>query len=360
MYDNRAQITDTIRHYPGPGRKAAVRRGSQGVALLTALVMLVLFSMLGTAYIKYMSIDIDTAKYQRREVRARHLAIGGINAAIGKISAQLKRGETPTGAYDFQLPVVIFKRDDLEYLGQDIHVDVSDESSRINVNHAPLEVLEALGIERGIVRQLKSRLPRQGERANTNRRWLASVQELLSRDFLTADEYLALNTELLTVHTVADQARPAGYINLNSTSPEALSALLGIDPENASALAEQRPFTSWNDVIAKSGKEARTYNVRPSVLAPNTMPSELSLASRCFRLKSQARIGLEVSGDRSVTSIVEAVVVFDDGGDYQIQFWSKTPSEFLEYVPPVEEAVEPDASNNADSKEEGSGVAEEE
>jgi type II secretory pathway component PulK len=359
MYDNRTQTNDTIRLHPGPGRKAAARRGSQGVALLTALVMLVLFSMLGTAYIKYMSIDIDTAKYQRREVRARHLAIGGINAAIGKISGQIKRGETPGGAYDFQLPVVLFKGDELEYLGQDVHVDISDESRRINVNHAPLEVLEALGIERGTVRQLKSRLPRQGERANTDRRWLASVQELLSREFLSAEEYLALNTELLTVHTVADQTRPAGYINLNSTPPEALSALLDIDLEDASVLAEKRPFTSWNDLIIKSGKGARTYNVRPSVLTPDTMPAELSLASRCFRLESQARIGLEVSGDRSVTSTVEAVVVFDGDGDYQIQFWSKTPSEFLEYVPPVEEAVVPDVSNNADS-EEDSGVAEEE
>ena len=56
-----------------------------GVALLTALGLLFIFSMLGVAYVGYATNVLSRSQYDARLVRARHVARGGIEAAIGKI-----------------------------------------------------------------------------------------------------------------------------------------------------------------------------------------------------------------------------------------------------------------------------------
>ncbi len=354
-FDNRTTISDGR----APMDCQAQRGRTEGAALVSALAMLLIFTMLGTAYVRYMVLDNDTAKYQLREVRARHLAIGGINAAIGEIAARLDNDEMPDGSYEFRLPVYVRDGDSMEDRPQEVFVEISDESSRINVNHAPHKVFKALGLESATVRRLKQGLPPQGAQATDERRWLASVQELQLREgFLTAEEYHALDTDLLTVHTVADQTSPAGYMNLNTASPAVLSILFGIPIEESERLAGERPFISWKDVNEKTGRDPQTYNVRPSVRDPNSMPAELSLSSRCFRLESRARIQITAIGDRGVESTVEAVVIFDENGDYRIQFWSKTPSELLEYVPPVKEAAEADEAVDAPSDADGPGLEE--
>ena len=64
-------------------------RGNEGVALLTALGLLFVFSMLGAAYVTYMTTVADRANLDLRVLRARHMARGAVQVAVGKIQAAL-------------------------------------------------------------------------------------------------------------------------------------------------------------------------------------------------------------------------------------------------------------------------------
>lgn len=65
-----------------PDRFGAERSGA---ALFIALAFLSLFSLLGAAYIRYMSIESDINARHLNSIRARHYAIAGINSAAGDI-----------------------------------------------------------------------------------------------------------------------------------------------------------------------------------------------------------------------------------------------------------------------------------
>lgn len=60
---------------------------NHGAALITALTLLFVFSLLGIAYVDYMSITLDNTRYEQRVLRARALASGGIQAGIGELQA---------------------------------------------------------------------------------------------------------------------------------------------------------------------------------------------------------------------------------------------------------------------------------
>ncbi len=311
---------------------------SRGVALITALAMLFLFSFLGTAYVSYMSIEQDAARYELREVRARHLAVGGVNAAIGELQAALASGVAPAAEYNFRMPVIVREADTLTDYPQDVHVEVLDESGLINLNYAPRELLEAVGMERGSVRTMKGSVPDTGDPANPQRRRLVSFDDLRARNLIAPKEFKALDRGLFTVYTGEDPANPARYINLNAAAPGVLAAIFNVPLAEAEGIAARRPFASWQDVLDKVKRDPATFNVRPPVQAPHEIPFDLALTSRCFRIKSEARIEPKGSS-RGYRSRAEAVVLFKEDGTPEIRFWSKTPSELLELAEPVADAA---------------------
>lgn len=314
------------------------RKRDEGVAMIFALALLLVFTLLGTAYVGYMSLEQDKARFHVREARARNLAAGGVNAAIGEIQAALRRGQSPDSVYLFRLPIYLREGGQPEEKPQDVEVHVSDESSRLNPNCLPDDALRALGLSAEEVRRLRGLLPENGV-AGGGRRWLASVDELLSRDIVSAETFRNLPVHLLTVHSAADPANPRGIINLNSAPPEVLAIIFNISNEETQTLAVKRPFTSWEDVVRKVGREPATYNIRPGVAAPREMPELLALNSRCFRLEADSRVRPTKSRQLGVRSTVSAVVAFGDGGEYEVLYWSKRPSEGIEFPPPEETAA---------------------
>ncbi len=319
---------NSIRH----GRHAL--GDARGVALITALAMLFLFSFLGTAYVSYMSIEQDAARYELREVRARHLAVGGVNAAIGEIQAAMKNGVVPATVYDFRIPVIVQEAGGLADYPQEVHVEIVDESGLINLNYAPREVLEAVGMERGSVRTLKASVPHPEDPSNPERRRLLSFDELRSRNLVTPKEAERLNRGLFTVYTGDDPSNPAHYVNLNAAAPAVLAAIFNVPIAEAEAVAALRPFASWQDVLDKVKRDPGTFNMRPPAQAPHEMPIELALSSNCFRIKSVASIDPKGSA-RGYRSRAETVVIFKADGSQEVRFWSKTPSELLELDVPV-------------------------
>jgi type II secretory pathway component PulK len=293
-----------------------------------------------------MGLEQEKARFHVREARARNLAAGGLNAAIGEIQAALRRGQTPAPSYSFLLPIYLREDGQLVEVSQEVEVRVHDESSRLNPNSLPDEALRALGLSAEEVRNLRERLPENGAPGG-GRRWLASVDELLARGIVSAETFRNLPVHLLTVHSTGHPANPQGTVNLNSAPAEALAIIFNVSTEEAQSLAVKRPFTSWEDVVRKVGREPATYNIRPGVAAPREMPAALALQSRSFRLEGSARVRPTGSRQLGVRSTVSAVVTFGDGGDYEVLYWSKRPSEGIEFPPP--EVAEPTGAASAET-----------
>jgi type II secretory pathway component PulK len=198
----------------------------------------------------------------------------------------------------------------------------------INLNHAPPRVLQAiLGVDGDTARKIRSALPAQ-EGAGGAQRWLASPSDLVSRGLISPAAFAALPKRFVTVYSVADHAQPLGFLNLNAAAPEVLAAVLDIPVDAAKTAASKRPFRSLADVVAAAGKEPASFNYKPPPDAPDTLPKQLSLESRCFRIVSEAALselrpdGVEI---RATHRRVEAVVAFDPDGSPHVTFWSEAP-----------------------------------
>jgi type II secretory pathway component PulK len=314
-------------------RRHRTNGSEAGVALIAALSMLILFALLGAAYVTYMSGEFDRTRYEVQTLHARQLAHAGIQAAIGELHRALERGETPPAAYAFRLPVYDQQREP-EF--HEVTVAVSDEAARINLNFAPREVLEAIGLDRAQIRELKRAMPREDGSEAGARRWLLSVADLRQRGYVNAAGYTALDPAMLTVYS-SDPRNPAGYINLNSASPAVLAAVLNVSPEDAEAIAQKRPFTSWDDAVQKIGRGPETFNIQPD--EAGAMPQDFALSSRSYRLTSEAALTMG-RGARRIRHTIEAVVHLDQEGGYAARYWNEFTGQREEPEPDAEPVAE--------------------
>lgn len=315
-----------------------------GVALLTALGMLALFAMLGTAFIGYMTIERQKVGYELRIVRANAMAEGGIRAAIGEIQASLRAGQSVPPELAVQYPVYGWDREAGNALtprGDRVaraHVNITDESARVNLNQAPTLVLQAiLGVDGNAARKIRAALPREDSGViilpTAERRWLTTVDDLVTRNLIDLAVYDTLDANLLTVYSVLDNGHPGSHINVNSAPAQVLAAALNLTPDAAQKVVEARakaPFQSLGEVSAAAGKPPESFNMPPSAGAPDAMPAGLALQSRCFRIRSVASLadrgenGVEAN---VVSREVEAVVYFPEDAAPVVQFWSMMPGQ---------------------------------
>ncbi|MEX2016754.1 MAG: type II secretion system protein GspK [Candidatus Hydrogenedentales bacterium] len=308
-----------------PARPA--RRRDDGVALVIAISFLLLFSMLGTAFVGYMIVEQESAQYETLQTRARTLAGGGVYAGVAEIRAALNAGATPQSEYTFNLPVYRQKSYGMEVTEHEVRVSVSDEAGRVNLNYAPRPTLEALGLSREAVRRLKSSLPRGADESEPGRTWLSSVGELVSRGILTQEEYAQLDKSVFTVFK-GDSAQDAPrYVNVNSAPPAVLGAVFDLPPDKAEELAKQRPFESWEDAASKAGRDPAALAFSRDEADETNSPQALALNSRLFRIVSEAEVAPAGSWTRRIRSRVEAVVSFPAQGNYVFHQWRLASSE---------------------------------
>jgi DNA uptake protein ComE-like DNA-binding protein len=319
-------------------RLRPISKPNSGAALIIALGLLAVFSVLGTAWVKYMLIETEQTDFDIASVRAHEAAAGGVQAAIGSAEAALASNtlasllETPL---DFEFPVytgVARGQNGLEansdYMVR-THVTVTDESAKININHAPPNALRAvLHVDGERARQIRSNLPRlDGSPGDSGRRWLTSVDELMTRGLVTAKEFAAADQNAITVYTVADPASPAPYVNINGASKAVIEAVLDVAPEVADRVLAARPFTSVEALSAAAGKTPDMFNMRSDPATPDGLPRELSFTPRSLRIVSEAevirplRMGLKP--ERVGSARAEAVIVFETGGGARVTYWSE-------------------------------------
>jgi type II secretory pathway component PulK len=293
------------------------RRDAEGLALVTALGLLALFAVLGMAWVDYMALEQREARLDVEAARARVLARAGLQAARGAVEAAIADGtlgEFLDTEHTIEFPAYQDTGDgiveDANYRGE-AKVRVADECARININFAPTAVLmKALGISGAKARQIRKSLPVPGKDGGKGR-WFASVDELVTRGFLTEQQFAALNKEILTVDSVPDARKPVGFINVNTAPAEVLEAVLGVSPEVAEQVVAKRPFSSLAELSAAAGKDASTFLVKLDADDPNSLPKELAFESRCFRVVSRGAVIRTAEADEEeprATKSVEAVI----------------------------------------------------
>ena len=334
-------------------------RGERGAALIFALSMLAIFGIMGVAYEDYMNNNLVESDLELRKARARLLAVSGVHIAAAGLREEVLSAnhQVPKGvSVSFELPTYDGVTHGDEGIGVTpmnmtrvarTTVMIFDENGRVNLNHAPASALQkVLGVDGDTARAITTSLPRGAQ--GSDARWFLTRDELLTRGLLTKAQYDETTDEQLTTVSVIDHANPSGHFNVNGAEPAALAAMLNLTIEQAQQVKAKGPFAS----IEALGQAIAAVTGAP-VEAAGSDPA-LGLTSRCFRVVSegfyaravdQARYDAAATPEekekllvKRITSSVEAVLLFQDDGTYEVIDWSARP---------VSAALSPSASEPA-------------
>lgn len=125
------------------GRAAPVGDGERGVALIMVLWAIALFSVLTLAALQEWQLEAQLTGHFLRKHQARHLAVGGIFYAGGKIVALKEAEANPDWTGDSGM--VLWRADGtpniLEIGDQRLEIRITDEGGKINLNRASAEIL---------------------------------------------------------------------------------------------------------------------------------------------------------------------------------------------------------------------------
>ncbi len=317
-----------------PSRK---HESTRGVALITAIALLAMFTTLGAIWFYEMTTDNANTDFTLAKTRAQLYANAGVYARLADVQAALESAPNAAVQLDeraFRFPVYaqgvaggVFQPN--TRFRNLTTVTVSDENARVNINHAPPKVLRRLlGVDGGTARAIRASLPLPGAKNTAQKRWLTSIDELVTRGFMTPKQLNAVNPDLITVYTVPDANNPDQFININTAPAPVVQAVLDLTPQQATRVIEARPFFSVAELVKAAGKEASLFNTRPPDAANNGLPPELAFESSCFRIVAESEMRRTVQGGVPVTegrARTEAVIQFDAEGRPHIQYWSEAP-----------------------------------
>lgn len=324
-------------------------RDERGAALILALSMLAIFGFMGVAYVKYMSLNLVESDLDLRKARARQLAVAGIQIAASGLRQEVLNAD------DHQVPRGVPAVFDLSTYNSVSHGDqgivaepmnvirvartsvtVTDEGARVNLNHAPASALQKLlAVDGDTARNIAASV--RGGGPGTEASWFLSTDELFSRGLLTKAQYDLIIPDSFSTASVVDHSNPASHFNVNGAEPAALAAMLNLTVEQAQQVKAKGPFASKDAlgqaVAAVTGAPADAVVADPA----------LGLKARCFRVVSEGFYAKALDSERyeaaasreekdqlltnRTTSVVEAVLQFNDDGTYQVIYWNASPDE---------------------------------
>lgn len=190
----------------------------RGVALLTAIGVLMILGLLGSVFLAHMKLETVYASRDAQRLKAEYLAMGGLQDAVARLAAD----PTTVDAYtDFWWTGSNPKMTPLGDGGYTL--TVTDESSKIDVLNASPQVLGALvgGDKEALAALLNFR---------------ASRKIFTIDDFISADLKADVFSKLSTLGTTLDTQK----VNINTASADVLAALPGMSTEAAQAIVEFR------------------------------------------------------------------------------------------------------------------------
>lgn len=332
------------------------RKREGGAALFIAIALLGVFTLLGIYYVNYMLIETDAQRHEIKQIRARLAAEAGIQAALADLrhihglygDAGLD-GDAGLLDRTLRYDVPVYERiqgapapgfDQSDVRKAHVSVTLTDESSRINLNHAPPSVLQlALGVDGATARAIVGSLPRsrteqaaeegapaaassEADAETPGAAWLIDPKDLVSRGFLTPEAFAEIDPAWITTESVLDHDRPWGHLNINRAPARVLAAALDIPEETAETLIEARPFSRIEAVAEAAGKPVATFNYRTHPWFPDGTPPAFTLETRALRVTSTGVLA-ETRGvsTRETRYTIEAVVHLDEDGRWTPVSW---------------------------------------
>jgi type II secretory pathway component PulK len=308
------------------------RRGDRGVALLTALAVLVVLSMLGAAYVRYLSIDMQASRLEEARLRAREGAEAGLRAATARIRSALEAEQTLRLPQENELELPIYRLLQTALVADDdqvvrVRVRISDESARISINTAPAAVLAAVdGIGEENARRIVQARPKDNSAP-----WFVDASQLMPRGLLS-EEAFERARPFITAQSVLDPREPQPHLNINAVPESVLAPLLDLPANAAQTLSDQRPFDSLNRLAAAAGRGVVTFD--GDGRGAEMLPEGLAAGPCVFRIVSEAAT-LE-DGDPRARARIEATAQWNpSAGRLEFVHWSeeRTP------VPEQQDAV---------------------
>lgn len=309
-----------------PARRNSGVNANRGAALILALALLAIMGVMGIYYVRFTTLEQDAADLELAQSRARIAAEAGAHAAIGKLAQAWRSGAVKVvlnGGNVFEFPVYRRVRSGstpdfapLKSRRNTAEVQIADESGRINLNHAPAPVLAAiLGVDGTTAQQIVSGIATGGPGA-----WLTGPEDLVTRGWLSKEQYDALDKSAITAVTVADHGKAAGWFNINAASPAAAAAAFGVPADRAPAMLGKGPFRNLDAVLSTVAGSA------PGAAAATALPPEaFGFRSSCFRIISNGSyVNVDERGIEyhRTAAHVEAVIQFMDSGEYEIVYWN--------------------------------------
>ncbi len=193
-------------------------RNDKGVALLTALGVLVILALLGSVFLAHMRLETVFAGRDAQQLKAYYLAIAGIEDAVTRLSADSTTVDAATDSW-WTGPSAKFAP-----LGEGGYkLVISDEASRIDVLTASPQILGTL--------------------IGGNKEALASILNFRSShkifsidDFVGAGLDQSVSARLKTLGTVLGDER----VNINTAGADVLAALPGMDAATGQLVVEFR------------------------------------------------------------------------------------------------------------------------
>lgn len=251
----------------------------KGSALVTALMILLVLVGLVAALAPLVRVDVRAAGQEMDNQRALYLARGGVNLAL----AALEQDPVNVDGLDEDWATLGAQGQDLYPLGEgQFRLEVIDASSRLDLNQADAATLNNLpGIDQTTVQEIlawRSRSGASSSASGSSQEYESlprpyqlkaapfdSVEELLLVQGVTPlllygpqDGTVAQNQapwiDLLSVDTSSPNTDANGRprIDVNTASAQQL-AQLGLNPPQAQALLQRRPFASLAELLAVPG-----------------------------------------------------------------------------------------------------------
>jgi len=316
--------------------------GRRGAALLFAISMLALFSALGMIYVRYMELELADTSRELREKRARQLAMASLESAAADlrqhILAPAQRTLSLGVPYQIELPTyrsiymgesgIVVEEMPSPRLAAATYT-IFDESGKVNINHAPASVLQkVLGVPGETARQIAASVPRAGQGSGGT--WFLHLDDLAARGLAEGVD-MAAASQWVTPYSVVEHGKAQDYLNINAAELPVLAAVLDLSPEQVAQVKSKGPFSSA-EALRAAVAEAR--GVPAESLSTD---ASIGFQSRCFRVVCEGRYARIIDEDRYrqasaeekrgflmdvAISRVEAVLLFDPDGNYEVIHWN--------------------------------------
>jgi len=276
-------------------------RGREGVALLTALGVLVILGLLGSVFLAHMRLEAAYAVRDAQQLQAHYLAMAGVQDAVSRLSLDSPLTDSSVDPWWTGTSPEMTRLGDGGY-----RLIVTDESSRINVLTASPQTLGTL--------------------VGADTEALAAVLSFRSSrklhaidDFVAADLKADVLSKLLSLGTVAGTDK----VNINTAGADVLAALPGMDAEAGQIIVEFRKGVDGIDgtaddfVFAAPADLVKTPGLTPVRVAP-ALPL-ITVNSSVFRVES---VGSVLQGVRTVSNRkINAVIKRHQDGRIHIESW---------------------------------------